>query len=510
VGSPAGELYEFERKRIVMTSLQTSALSSEKIGASPQQIDGSVSAPKISDAVLLTVSPLARRVLRALFVLAVARSLGPTRFGVYALLLSLVEMLAMISGTGFLDFLTRESAKEERRGWGLCGQLTILRFAYIVPISIAGVGILQLLGYPRVVILSSACMFLTLVPRTVSEAVQGILRGLGYYRLFLAIDLTLGLTLFAGAVFVVLRSAGLRSVILFELVSAGLAGFAALLFVVYLRPKFSAWIQWSRLIRDTAVFNFYPFVGSLYNRVDVVILSKLSGNYATGIYSTAYRAMEMFQLIPYGVLYSLLPNLTRHGLEGSERQRLERAMGLLFSSALAIVLATQVFASTAVRLFLGIPYAESAVAIKILTWGLIPMYINYSLNIALLAVGKEKVFLATSLVCLIVNFSANLFFIPRFSWPAAAVITIVTEIVLFAQNVYWLRRSIGLVLAPFGVLRISGIFLILMGVILLGDKIGFPLIVGTSCLFLFLFYLYWAGMIINLGEVWRPGHKAIV
>jgi O-antigen/teichoic acid export membrane protein len=503
-------LTAFGRRKDLMASIETGPLSDEKIGPAASQVDGSVNAPRISDAIVLTISPVARRLLRVVFVISAARSLGPTRFGVYALLLTLVEMLAMISGTGFLDLLTRESAKEERRGWGLGGQLTFLRFAYIVPISIAGVGVLQLLGYSRVVLLSSAFMFLTLVPRAVSEAVQGVLRGLGHYRLFLAIDLTFGLTLLVGAAVLLLRLGGLRFVILVELVSATLAGGTAVLFVIFLRPKFSAWLQWSRLIRDSAIFNIYPLAGSLYNRVDVVILSKLSGDYATGIYSTAYRAMEMFQLIPYGVLYSLLPNLTRHGLEGSERQRLERAMGLLFSAALAIVLATQIFAGPAVRLFLGVPYAESAVAIKVLIWGLIPMYINYSLNTALLALGKEKVFLATSSVCVSVNFLANLVFIPRFSWPAAAVITIATEIVLFAQNAYWLRRTLGRVPLPVGGWRTAFLFLGLWFVALLGERSKLPLLIGIPCFALFVAYLHRAGMLIDFRSVWQRHTNAPV
>lgn len=178
-------------------------------------------------------------------------------------------------------------------------------------------------------------------------------------------------------------------------------------------------------------------------------------------------------------------------------------MGLLFSSALSIVLATEVFASTAVRLILGAPYTEAAVAIKILTWGLIPMYINYSLNIALLAVRREKVFLATSLVCLIVNCLANLFFIPRFSWRAAAVITIVTEIVLFAQNVYWLRRTVGIMPLPVGTRRPAFFFLGFWLITLLGERSKLPLSIGITCFVFFVSYLHKAGMLINFRSIWR-------
>ena len=67
---------------------------------------------------------------------------------------------------------------------------------------------------------------------------------------------------------------------------------------------------------------------------------------------------------------------------------------------------------------------------KVLIWAEVLMCVNYGLNIALLARGHERVFVKTALVCLAVNLAGNLLFIPRFSWRAAAVFTIVTELVL--------------------------------------------------------------------------------
>ena len=49
--------------------------------------------PKISHAVLLTAAQLSRGLVRLLFVLVVARTLGPHQFGVYALLVAVVEIL---------------------------------------------------------------------------------------------------------------------------------------------------------------------------------------------------------------------------------------------------------------------------------------------------------------------------------------------------------------------------------------------------------------------------------
>ena len=101
--------------------------------------------PKISHAILLTSAQLARGLFRLLFVVVVARQLGPQQFGVYALLLAMVEMLAVASGSGYADYLTRESAKDARVGWGLASQLTCLRLGCALLLAGAGLGILWVL-----------------------------------------------------------------------------------------------------------------------------------------------------------------------------------------------------------------------------------------------------------------------------------------------------------------------------------------------------------------------------
>jgi O-antigen/teichoic acid export membrane protein len=148
--------------------------------------------PRVSQAVLLTAAQVSRGLLRFVFVIAVARSLGPVSFGIYALLLAMVEMLAVASGSGYTDYLTREAAKDEQLGWGLAGQLIWLRLVCIVPFIGVGVAILWLLGYPRLVLVAASCMSLTLLPRSLSEAVQGVLRGIGRYTEFLAVELACG------------------------------------------------------------------------------------------------------------------------------------------------------------------------------------------------------------------------------------------------------------------------------------------------------------------------------
>ncbi len=107
-----------------------------------------VDQPELFDVFILMASPLMRRLLRVAFVLVVARVLGPDEFGVYALLFAVVELLAVASGVGYAEFLTRETAKDERVGWGLASQLTFLRIAIAVLGGALVILILLILRYP--------------------------------------------------------------------------------------------------------------------------------------------------------------------------------------------------------------------------------------------------------------------------------------------------------------------------------------------------------------------------
>ena len=470
----------------------------------PEEIRGSQNGkePRISHAVLLTVAQLSRGMVRLVFVVATARVLGPELFGTYALLLAAVEMIAVASGTGCMDYLTREAARDESLGWGLAGQLVGLRLVCTLLFVGAGLGLLWSLGYARFVLVSAAWFSLTLIWRSLSEAIQGVLRGTGHYLGFFLIELAFGLPIIAGASFLLMRGGGLQVVIATELVAATAAALATVFLALKFRPAKQIRVSWSRLLKTSSIFNLYAFVGGLYDRLDVVLLSKLAGDYATGIYSAAYRPLGTIQLVPYGILYSLLPTLSRDDQKQIDRERLERAMGLLLSVAFIIVLATTVFSEPAIGLLFGARYAQSVVALKILIWAVILRFINYAFNVRLLAAGYERVFVATSLACLAVNILGNLILIPLFSWRAASVMTLVTEVVLFMQNLYWLRRAVGEIPKPFAWMRTTLVFAVVLAVALLGGRIITPITAGSVCLLLFATYLYRTGMFSEFAAAW--------
>jgi O-antigen/teichoic acid export membrane protein len=445
----------------------------------------------LSGAASLSASQVARRVFRALFLLLAARLLGPEVFGLYVLIFTVMELLALISGAGFGDYLTREVAKSPNSAYRLLFQITQLRLVYLMLLAAIVIPGLSLLKYSPYVVRNAALLSVTLVPRAIAESSQGIIRAMHRFSLIFWIELLQGIVLLGTGGLLLIRGWGLRGVIWADIASIVLGALVALPIALRLAPSRTKNVTgWKQTISDTFAFNLYPVIGSTYDHVDVVILSKLVGNAALGIYSLPYRAYAALSILPSGIMGTLLPSLAKSNWGQDERRRCNMTMQLLYASSLFLILGAMLLADIAVQAVLGPGYRESAGVLKILVWATIPMFFNYALNTILLAKNQERVFLRTASVCTLVNVTANLLLIPLYSYYAAAGVTILTEMVLLGQNLVLVRRSLGYIPVPRLALRNSLVFALTL-VAAYGTARFLPIVaVATLALGLFSIYLY--------------------
>src|SRR5262245_49903706 len=180
---------------------------------------------------LLSASQIVRRLFRMALLFLAARLLGVATFGNYALLLTVVEMIALISGVGYVDFLTREVAKRAGAAWPLGARITILRLAYIAPALALAVLAMTALRFPAPVVLNTALLAITLLPRAAGESAQGVLKGLRRFAPLPWIELVQGAVVVATSVLLIHLGFGLRGVIVAEIASAAAGAGVALVSV---------------------------------------------------------------------------------------------------------------------------------------------------------------------------------------------------------------------------------------------------------------------------------------
>lgn len=416
----------------------------------------------------LSLSQVIRRLFRFALLLLAARLLGVETFGIYALMLTTVEMVALISGAGYVDYLTREVAKLPGCAGPLAARVTQFRFLCLVPAVAIALAALKMLGFSTTVITNAALLSLSLIPRVINDSAQGVMKGLWRFASLPWVEFAQGCILLAVAPFLIFHGFGLRGVIAAEVAAATGGALCAVLSVAPLLEFKSSNVAGLRQIaRALVAFNIYPFIATVYDRLDVVVLAKLAGNFATGIYSMPYRAFSTLQVIPYGIMGALFPGFSSSAAGHDARQDCSRAMEVLYITALLIVLGTLAFVRPAVLLVLGSVYADSASTVKILVWASVPAFLNNALITLLLAAGREKAFVLTATICTVFNLSANLLLIPRFSYYGAATVTGLTELLLLGQNFYLIKKYLGKPVLPKDSGKISAAFLATLGGFLL-------------------------------------------
>jgi hypothetical protein len=75
---------------------------------------------------------------------------------------------------------------------------------------------------------------------------------------------------------------GLPAVVATEVIAATAAAVASWACVLVFHPHERLRVNLRQLLQKSAIFNVYAFVGNLYDRLDVVLLSKLAGGLCHG------------------------------------------------------------------------------------------------------------------------------------------------------------------------------------------------------------------------------------
>ncbi len=187
-------------------------------------------------------------------------------------------------------------------------------------------------------------------------------------------------------------------------------------------------------------------LATLFFKIDVPLLQSLQGSTVVGLYSAAYKWVDALNIIPAYSTIALFPVMSRQA--GEDKPALLRSyrIGVKLLVALALPLAVvTTFLAPALMLLLGgreyLPH--SAIALQIMIWSIPFGWINSITNYVLIALGQQTKLTRAFVIGLAFNVIANLILIPRFSYVAAAAITILSELVEGLPFYYYIEKSLG-------------------------------------------------------------------
>lgn len=223
-------------------------------------------------------------------------------------------------------------------------------------------------------------------------------------------------------------------------------------FAVYLGRKYYtlSWsFEWHR-VKQLMNFGKYTFGTNLSStvmrNVDSWMLGSIVSSAAVGMYNPALRLSNLFEL-PTSTLTSIaFPKLvTRIKEEGnkSARHLYEKSTALILALMLPFVILVIIFADYVIMLIAGEAYLESVDVLRItMLYGLFIPF-NRQVGITLDALGRPKDTFLFVLRNTIMNVIFNYIFITYYGLIGAAIATLLTFVLVFIYNQYFINKLIG-------------------------------------------------------------------
>ena len=206
-----------------------------------------------------------------------------------------------------------------------------------------------------------------------------------------------------------------------------------------------------RLLRDRlgegCVFAFSSSTMGISNNVDKAMLAHYGMNAANGIYTTAYRIVDICTAPITSIHAAAFPTFFRKGL-GGVSNNIEFALHILRRTApIAMAFAgAMALAAPIIPRLVGPSFSQSVLALRLLC--ILPVFRSLQLSAgdALTGCGFLRLRLAMQVAAAAFNFGINLYLIPRYGWVGAGWSSLATDGLLGASS--WLallsvRRTVS-------------------------------------------------------------------
>lgn len=378
------------------------------------------------------------------------RLLGTAGYGDYVFITSFILLFTAVSdwGTGMISI--REAVKEKRKEEKIFGNALIFRFLLAL-ISFLIINLLiRLLPQFQALALATSVASLLLFLHSFRTSCHIIFQTKLRFENIALTEVTISGSFLLLLLFALKPSLSLL-VIMGLLLLANFLGTVLAFFLARRLTKFKFTLE--KKIIKKILFEAMPtgallLIFSIYNRIDIIILQSLKGSEPVGIYGLAYKVHDNLILGAAYLVNALFPILSQYAKKPEFKEKFaliyKKTFDLLFLAGLAILFLVLFFAPVIISIIGGQSFSQSVVALRILALATFIAYFNHLTGYSLIALGKQKISLLFAICALIWNVGLNLIFIPRYSFIAAAAVTIATESLVLILTSFYLAKNFNL------------------------------------------------------------------
>ena len=209
-------------------------------------------------------------------------------------------------------------------------------------------------------------------------------------------------------------------------------------------PKFSLG-TWHELGKMSIPFALNIMLSPIYTQADVVFLALLAGNSEAGIYRAASSLVYPLGMIAVSLSSALFPVMSKAAHLGRKSSHLsQKSLQLLLAISVPMSIGLIILADRFVGLFYASDYYESVNLVRILALMLPLRFVNNMLGVVLTSINHQRFRTFGVGIGTIVMVVLNLIFIPFWGYYAAAIVSVLTEIIITGLFFVFTREYVSL------------------------------------------------------------------
>ena len=387
------------------------------------------------------------KLLSFFIIVLITRYLGVIGFGKYSFAFAFIGLFLVFSHFGLTTYIFREIAKNKSRTKKLVDNVFTLKLFLLAGVYvIITITMWNLPKTHEIMLLLFLVMvheFFTVINLLITVVFQAHERN--EFNVY-SIIIDKSLALLFGA-YVLISGYGLHALILALILSKIISFIFRYSICRKKFVKISLEIDfklWKTIIKNSFPFWLTIVFQRIYYQIDKVMLTSIKNYAVTGWYSAASTLVTALTFIPIVIINATFPAMSRfHHKKSKDFLRLlyKKSFYYLLSIAVPISIGISLLAPRLILFIYKEQFIESGIALQILSWSFIFIFVNYIMGYLLNSINKQHLFTISTGICAISNVAINFILIPKLSYIGAAFATLITQFINFCLLYYFTTKN---------------------------------------------------------------------
>jgi len=401
----------------------------------------------VTNTVWLYGAEVATKLIQMFLIVVLARHYGPTSFGDYSFAMAFTVLFSVIVDFGMNTLIIREVSKNRSLASKYITNVLLIKSALGMLTLLLIFAAINIMGYPQEIKYLVYLFGIYNVLTNITELIKSFFKSYEFMMLDSIIKLSEKGLILALSLMVVYLG---YSVMMLSLAFISAEVLVIAFSIVAFRVKISRYFAHIdkrfivKFMKLSVPFALGSIFYTVYFRIDVVLVTALTGSTSTGIYQSAMQVIEVLLFVSMFLGLSVFPLLSQSFKGNKERfwRIIDKSFKMLFLFGVPIVVGTVSLGDRFVSLFFGEEYFPAGAILKILVFFMFFNFFAQFSTFILVAMNKENKLLLIMCFMVFFNVVLNYILIAYHSITGAAVAKVISEVVFLSSILIVVRPII--------------------------------------------------------------------